>query len=72
MKTRNPYEVKRLSKKIPTTPEWSTGEITLMEQIVYNKFDQNEALTAILVNTGDRQLHEASADKKWGTGAELS
>lgn len=72
MKTRYPYEVKRLSKKIPTTPEWSTGELALMEQIVYNKFDQNEAFTALLIHTGDRQLHEASADMKWGKGAELS
>lgn len=72
MKTRNPYEVKRLPKKIPTNQEWSTGELSLMETIVYNKFEQNEPLTAILINTGDHQLHKASADKKWGTGAELS
>lgn len=72
LKTRNPYEVKRLSKKVPTSQEWKNGEDTLMEQIVTNKFEQNDALAAQLILTDKRQLHEASSDPKWGTGAELS
>lgn len=72
LKTRNPYEIKRLSKKISVSQEWKNEEHGLMEQIISNKFEQNDALAVQLILTGKKQLHEASADSMWGTGAELS
>lgn len=43
-----------------------------MTQILCNKFKQNPELTAVLVNTGQKSLHEATGDHKWSTGAELA
>lgn len=41
-----------------------------MEFLVNAKFSQNEDLR--LIRTGNKQLHEATVDPKWGTGADLS
>lgn len=70
--TRNPMKIKKLSKQIPTNKNWLKKEDQIMEDLVRSKFTQNEELTYTLVKTDGLQLHEATSDKKWGTGAELS
>lgn len=70
--TCDPMEIKKLSKKVPTNKNWLKQEDQLMENLVRYKFTQNEALARTLVKTGDMELHEATSDKKWGTGTELS
>lgn len=43
-----------------------------MTDILRLKFTQNPDLANLLVATGQLHLHEATADPKWATGAELS
>ena len=39
---------------------------------LFEKFNQNENLRRVLVNTGNKTLVESSYDKIWGTGIPLS
>lgn len=43
-----------------------------MKDILLRKFNQNSDIAVLLSDTGDKQLHEASADQKWAIGAELA
>lgn len=43
-----------------------------MSEILLYKFTQNPILSDMLINTGDRNLHETTADMKWATGSGLS
>lgn len=70
--TRDPYEIKRLGNLIPTSQTWLEKEESVMEEILQLKFSQNPILANTLIATGDLHLHEATADRKWSTGAELS
>lgn len=70
--TRDPYKIKKLSKDIPSSKDWIESEQDNMKRILLNKFQQNTNLATMLVNTGDRHLHEATSDSKWATGAELA
>lgn len=72
MATRNPYKIKRLAKQLPNSKEWQTKENDLMKELLKAKFSQNKHLTDLLIDTGDKQLHESTSDHKWGTGAELA
>lgn len=69
---RDPYEVKRLSKKTPTSAERIDQEQTIMKDLLCRKFVQNQDLAHALLGTENKQLHEASADNKWAIGAELA
>lgn len=71
-RTRSPVEVKRLSKMVPSSKEWIAKEQDVMQSIVLRKFQQNPDLSAKLLKTGTKQLHEATGDQKWGTGADLA
>lgn len=68
----NPYEVKRLGNLVPTLETWRAQESDIMSDILLKKFTQNPQLGDQLLNTGNLNLHEASNDPKWATGAELS
>lgn len=70
--TFDPYEVKRLGNLVPTPDSWKALEIDLMSDILLKKYTQNPALGDRLLNTGNLNLHEASNDLQWATGAELS
>lgn len=72
LKNRDPYELKRLGNLVQTTQEWRDTEESIMSNIIHSKFTQNPHLADILLNTGTLHLHEASADRKWATGAELA
>lgn len=69
---RNPYDLKRLAKDIPSSKDWASEEQDIMTQILRNKFQQNPELATVLVNTGQKNLHKAASDHKWSTGAELA
>lgn len=70
--TRNPYEIKRLAKQLPSNKDWLKEERSIMKGLVRNKFRQNRHLENMLIQSGDMQFHESTSDPKWGTGAELS
>lgn len=72
VKTRDPYEIKRLSNLLPSSDEWKATEYETMVEIVQLKFIQNEDLRQILLSTGDKALHEATNSGYWAIGAELS
>lgn len=69
---RDPYEIKRLGKQVTPNSEWLSQEESIMTAILTEKFKQNDDLTALLVDTDNKRLHEASNDNKWAMGAELS
>lgn len=68
----NPYEIKRLGNQVPTSDQWKNIETDVMADILLKKFCQNPDLSNLLLETGDHNLHEASNDHRWATGAELS
>lgn len=70
--TRDPMKIKKLSKQVPTSKAWLKNENQVMEDLLRCKFTQNESLAHALVKTEGLELHEATSDRKWGTGAELS
>ena len=67
-------ECKSLSKNIPNydRDRWMGSAKTLCESGIYQKFKQNPAMAAALLDTGNQKLVEASYDKDWGTGIPLS
>lgn len=72
MKTRDPYEIKRLGNLIDQpNQEWLDSETTVMSTLLKLKFTQNPALGLFLVSTGQKSLHEATGDKTWATGTDL-
>lgn len=72
MRQKDPYEMKRLANQITITADWISQEESIMSKILSEKFKQNDKLCALLIDTGSKQLHEASNDSKWAMGAELS
>lgn len=70
--TRNPRDIKRLSKQIPNNKDWVDKEQETMKAIIKRKFQQNPSLADQLIDTQNKQLHEATSDPKWGIGAELA
>lgn len=71
-RTRNPVSVKKLAKKIQISKEWRAAEENYMAELLMAKFTQNASLAQILLDTGERQIHEATGDRKWGIGCGLS
>lgn len=72
LQNRDPYELKQLGNLVPMSQDWKDTEEDTMTDILRSKFLQNPNLLQILVSTGSLHLHEASADQKWSTGAELA
>lgn len=72
MRTRDPYEHKRLGNFIDQlSQEWRDSEQELMSTLLHYKFTQNSFLKSVLINTGHKSLHEATGDRKWATGSDL-
>lgn len=71
-RTRNPTVVKRLSKKIQTSKEWREAEEGIMAELLMAKFSKNADMARFLLGTGEKQLHEATTDRKWAIGCSLS
>ena len=64
----NPSVSKRLGRVVPIRSDWEDVKYTIMEEIVRNKFSQNEKLKQALLNTGDAALVEGNHwhDNTWG------
>lgn len=67
--TLNPSEAKHLGRKVSLRSDWESVKVTLMREIVRAKFDQNDEIKTLLLNTGDTYLEEGNTwgDKIWGT-----
>lgn len=70
--TRDPMEIHRLAKQLPSSKIWVKDEESIMTDLVTMKFTQNIYIRNLLLATGNKEFHEATSNKKWGTGAELS
>lgn len=72
LRTRDPYEIKRLSNFLPPNEEWKAIQHKTMADILRLKFTQNVELRQFLLDTGNKSLHEATNSEYWAIGAELS
>lgn len=63
-----PGDAKRLGRLVPLRPDWDEVRLAFMEEIVFQKFDQNEDLKKLLLDTGDEELVEGNTwrDYFWG------
>ncbi len=69
LKTKKPGEQKALGRAVRNYNEeqWAEKREWVVDEILYQKFTQNEDLKNILLETGDRIIVEASPyDKVWG------
>ena len=73
MTERNPYKIKKLGSRIRnfSQQEWRKFDCQIAMKAVTTKFQQNNILRTVLLNTGDKKLVESSHDSHWGTGLHL-
>jgi ribA/ribD-fused uncharacterized protein len=67
----HPRELRNLGRKIPNFSDevWKENRFAIVVEGSYLKFSQNEELRQKLLETGDRELVEASPrDRIWGVG----
>lgn len=64
----NPYESKRLGKRLDIRPDWEKVKVKIMRDIVFEKFNQNPELRKKLLATGNAVLEEGNTwrDTFWG------
>ena len=69
----NPAECKRIGEGIKLDrTTWHQHSVRIMKKALQEKFGQNRGLRDFLLETGNKQLAEASpTDKFWGTGVAL-
>lgn len=74
LKVKDPVEAKAVlnSLKNSVGKEWKKQAPAFAEAGLRAKFRQNQYLLEFLLETGDRQLGEASRDTFWGVGATLT
>lgn len=72
LKTRSNMELKRLARKVQPSNEWYRDEESVMADILMLKFTQNKDLGKKLIKTGQSQLHEATGNRKWAVGFDIS
>lgn len=70
--TRNPYEIKSIANSLPNSKEWREQQTDVMYALLIKKFNQNELPRKFLIDTAGCHLHEASTDKFWAIGVDLS
>lgn len=63
-----PQKAKSLGRRVPLREGWDDLRISAMRRVVHAKFDQNPALAAGLVSTGELLLVEGNTwnDRFWG------
>lgn len=66
-----PSASKKLGRRVKLRPDWEEVKVGLMEEIVRDKFTQNEELKALLLATGEAYLEEGNTwhDTCWGVDA---
>ena len=70
-----PSEAARMGRdrKLPLRKDWESVKISIMYDIVYAKFTQNEDLKKTLLDTGDSVLIESTSnDSFWADGGDGS
>lgn len=67
-----PKEAKAAGRRVKLRPDWEEVKDGLMEEIVYEKFSQNDGLAIKLLETGDATLIEGNNwhDQYWGVDLE--
>jgi NAD+ synthase len=65
----NPSEAKRLGRNVQLRPDWETVKYDIMYEVCKAKFEQNDDLREMLLDTGDAYLEEGNTwnDRCWGT-----
>ena len=64
--------IKQLGREAGTSDEWEANQFDYMYICLKRKFEQNPELKALLLQTGNMELIEATPDRLWGCGATLS
>lgn len=66
-----PSEAKRIGKRLENRSNWKQINLGIMEELVWQKFSGNVALSSLLLATGDEELVEGNAwgDEWWGVDA---
>lgn len=64
----DPSTAKRLGRLVPMREDWDTVKFSVMHDILYNKFTQNEDLKQLLLETNEAYLIEGNTwhDNIWG------
>lgn len=62
-------ESKKMGRKVQIRYDWEEQKLSIMKEIITNKFTQNEYLKEKLLETGNAELYEENywGDKFWGT-----
>lgn len=66
-----PLDAKRVGDSIQETAEWRGQKEEKMVLTINLKYDQNPKLAQLLINTGDKQLNEATVNNFFGIGVTL-
>lgn len=63
-----PYESKKLGRKVKLRPDWDSVKIQIMGDLVFQKFLMNKDIRDKLLATGDAELREGNywKDDYWG------
>ena len=67
-KLATPGKAKRYGRSLKIRPDWDLMKLSVMEDVVYSKFMQNDDLCRKLIDTGDAFLVEGNSwgDQFWG------
>ena len=66
LSARDAWHKGRNRESVELRLDWESVKLSIMEQIVRNKFTQNLELAQRLINTGDAELVEIVGDRFWG------
>ena len=74
MQSTNPYEIKGLGSRVKNfvKPQWENSARQVALDACTAKFEQNSVLKDILLETGNKDIGEASSDPFWGIGKTLN
>ncbi len=63
-----PGKAKKLGRKVTLRPDWNEIKVTVMTNLVRQKFDRHQELKQQLLETGDAELEEGNTwrDTFWG------
>ena len=62
-------EAKKQGRKVMLRKDWEKVKVSIMSEIVKEKFTQNPEMSKLLINTADAYLEEGNTwgDRIWGT-----
>jgi ribA/ribD-fused uncharacterized protein len=67
-KNLNPSEAKKLGRSVVLRSDWDSVKDSIMKEIIRAKFEQNEEIGKLLIETGNTVLIEGNwwGDRYWG------